>query len=255
MKALILAAGEGRRLKKYTADKPKGMLEFRGTPLIYRQVETYRQLGVKRIVIVRGYRAECIACPGVTFYENQRWQETNMVESLMCARQEFDDDIVVSYADLFCAMRLYRAVAEDRHFAGVAVDNDWQAYWRRRYGRIDTDTESLKLGPDGRILSLGVPDVPPRDMEGRYVGVIRFSKQALAAISGIYDALKVSHWNTPWQVSGKPFRQAYMTDLLQELIDRGNPVHAVGIRGGWMEFDTNEDYEQQRDSTLEGENE
>ena len=66
----------------------------------------------------------------------------------------------------------------------------------------------------------------------------------------LYEQLSKSHWDEPWQQSGKPFRQAYMTDLLQELIDQGERVKAVQIRGGWLEFDTNADYERQRDWVL-----
>ena len=43
---------------------------------------------------------------------------------------------------------------------------------------------------------------------------------------------RASHW-----------RMAYITDLLQELVDRGEPVHCTLIQGGWLEIDTTEDYE------------
>ena len=65
-----------------------------------------------------------------------------------------------------------------------------------------------------------------------------------------YNEAKKEYWEKPWQQSGKPFRQAYMTDLIQELIDRDKLVSSVIIEGGWMEFDTNEDYELQKDIKL-----
>ena len=49
--------------------------------------------------------------------------------------------------------------------------------------------------------------------------------------------------NEPWQQSGKPVRKAYMTDLLQALIEEKEAVKAVSFQHGWIEFDTNEDYE------------
>ena len=47
----------------------------------------------------------------------------------------------------------------------------------------------------------------------------------------------------PWQQSGKPVRKAYMTDLLNAIIESGKEVNAVHFDNGWIEFDTNEDYE------------
>ena len=47
----------------------------------------------------------------------------------------------------------------------------------------------------------------------------------------------------PWQQSGKPVRKAYMTDLLNAVIESGEKVKAIHFCNGWIEFDTNEDYE------------
>ena len=47
----------------------------------------------------------------------------------------------------------------------------------------------------------------------------------------------------PWMLSGKHIRQAYMTDLLMALIKDGYEVKASHYQNGWVEFDTNEDYE------------
>ena len=47
----------------------------------------------------------------------------------------------------------------------------------------------------------------------------------------------------PWQQSGKTVRKAYMTDLLNAVIESGREVKAVRFQHGWIEFDTNEDYE------------
>ena len=95
MKAIILAAGQGTRLKKYTENLPKGMLEFAGRTLIERQIETYRKCGITDIIIVRGFAAEKITYQNVKYYENTDYADTNMVVSLMTARQEFNDDIIV----------------------------------------------------------------------------------------------------------------------------------------------------------------
>ena len=67
MKAIILAAGQGTRLKKYTENLPKGMLSFGGKTLIERQIEIYRSCGIDKIIIVKGYAADKIQYPDVKY--------------------------------------------------------------------------------------------------------------------------------------------------------------------------------------------
>ena len=53
MKAIILAAGQGTRLKKYTENLPKGMLRFMGQTIIERQIAMYRKCGINDIIVVQ----------------------------------------------------------------------------------------------------------------------------------------------------------------------------------------------------------
>ncbi len=244
MKVIILAAGQGTRLKKYTENLPKGMLNYAGKTILQHQIELYRKCGIEKIVIVRGYAADKIDYPNIIYYTNENFAETNMVESLLTAEQEFDDDVIVSYADiLFEEDMLRRMMAEKSDFA-VAVDDDWKSYWLRRYGRIDFDTESLLIDDEGKIRELGLPDSPIEQISARYIGLLKFSRAGLVKIKETMRKAALEFGDKPWQQSGKPVCKAYMTDLLNELIESGQDVKAVRFHNGWIEFDTNEDYEQ-----------
>ena len=128
MKAIILAAGQGTRLKKYTENLPKGMLEFDGKTIIERQIETYRKCGIMDIIVVRGFAADKITYADVKYYENEDYANTNMVESLMAAKQEFDDDVIVSYSDVLFEEGMLRGMMEREDDFAVAVDINWQEY-------------------------------------------------------------------------------------------------------------------------------
>ncbi|MBQ5594068.1 MAG: NTP transferase domain-containing protein, partial [Alistipes sp.] len=58
MQAIILAAGMGRRLGELTNDNTKCMLEVNGVRLIHRALEALLEVGIKRVVLVVGYKAE-----------------------------------------------------------------------------------------------------------------------------------------------------------------------------------------------------
>lgn len=243
MKAIILAAGQGTRLKKYTENLPKGMLEFDGHTIIERQIETYRRCGISDIIVVRGFAADKITYSGVKYYENVDYVNTNMVESLMAAKQEFDDDVIVSYSDILFEEGMLSRMMENEDGFAVAVDENWQEYWKARYGKVDFDTESLSLDENDNIIELGLEAPKLQDIDARYIGLLKFSKNALEKIKEIYDKDYEAYQNRPWKQSGKTIRKAYMTDLLQAVIESGKPVKAVKFKNGWIEFDTNEDYE------------
>lgn len=244
MKAVILAAGQGTRLKKYTKGLPKGMLVFQGKTIIERQVGLYRACGVDDITIVRGYAADKINYPGVKYYTNAEYARTNMVESFMAARGEFGSDVILSYSDILFTKAMLQAMLASRHDFSVAVDRGWEKYWMVRYGRTDYDTESLVLDHDNNnILSIGKENPPASEIDARYIGLLKFSQKALGIVTALWDKDYRDYQDRPWQQSGKAIRQAYMTDLLNALIKEGNQVKAVEFDNGWIEFDTNEDYE------------
>lgn len=243
MKAIILAAGQGTRLKKYTENLPKGMLSFMGKTLIERQIELYRKCGVQKISVVRGFAAEKIQYDGVYYYDNKEYASTNMVESLMAAKEEFNEDMIVSYSDILFEEQMLRQMINVEGDIAVAVDDNWKAYWKKRYGRVDFDTESLAIDSKDRILELGLENPPMESIDARYIGLLKFSKTGLKWIEAILEAAYQKAPDEPWQQSGKPVRQAYMTDLLQAIIQSGKIVRAEHFHNGWLEFDTNEDYE------------
>ena len=125
----------------------------------------------------------------------------------------------------------------------VAVDDNWQEYWKARYGKVDFDTESLSLDENDNITELGLEAPKLENIDARYIGLLKFSKSGLEKIKKILDRDYQEYQNKPWKQSGKTIRKAYMTDLLQAVIESGNSVKAVRFQNGWIEFDTNEDYE------------
>ena len=242
MKAIILAAGKGTRLGHYTKDIPKGMLQFNGKSLIEHQVKTYRKCGIDDILIITGYKAEKIRIPNVRYIFNEDYETTNMVESLFCAEKEFNDDIVVSYADILFESEVLKRLIKHESDIVVTTDIGWKEYWKARHGDIMKDTESLVFGEDGRIVGIGKPDPEVDDMHARYVGLIKFTRNGLEVTKRVYHEAKSKYWGKPWQTSSV-FQKAYMTDLLQAIIDSEVGVYPLKIEKGWLEFDTIEDYE------------
>ena len=123
------------------------------------------------------------------------------------------------------------------------MDINWQEYWQKRYGQINFDTESLKLDDNGDVISLGEENPALEEIDARYIGLMKFSKQGAKKLKEVWNQNKEEFWDKPWKTSGNTLKNAYMTDMLQVLIDEGNKVKALETNNGWLEFDTNKDYE------------
>lgn len=106
MKALVLAAGRGKRLENQTKDANKCMLPLLGKPLIQYSLENAVAAGLETIVMVVGYRAEDIINYFGTEFKGTRIQyviqteRKGLVHALVCARQALDDsDFMLFLAD------------------------------------------------------------------------------------------------------------------------------------------------------------
>lgn len=107
MKAIILAAGVGKRLWEVTQHRPKCLIEIGGRSLLHRYLESLAAIGVRRADIVVGYKQEMIreavaadSCGvGVTFLVNEEFHRGS-ISSLWVARSALDDDTIVMDADV-----------------------------------------------------------------------------------------------------------------------------------------------------------
>ena len=87
MKLLILAAGEGKRLRPLTKDRPKCMVEYKGKLIIEYILEVANELEVG---IVDGYKKDILeqflSTQNISFFTNENFAKTNMVATLFCAK-------------------------------------------------------------------------------------------------------------------------------------------------------------------------
>ena len=242
MKLIILAAGRGSRLSKYTRDCPKGMLEFAGRSLLKHQIDTFREYGISDINIVRGYKKDKIIFDDVKYFDNSDFSNTNMVESLMCAEKTLNDNCVVTYSDLILEKGVVSQVVNSEYDIGVVVDKNFEEYWKLRLGdEYLEDMESLVISGDQKITSLGKLNPAIEEVHGRYVGAIKFSRKGIESLIRCYQKHKLR--KSLNSMGNRPFEKWHMTDLLQAIIGDGNIVNPIIISRGWLEFDTDKDYD------------
>ena len=228
--AIILAAGRGSRMRELTDAKPKCLLELAGRPLLHWQLETLRSAGVGRIVLVRGYAAHTLVGDFETV-ENPRWNETNMVQTLLCALPHVHDDVLVCYADIVYKKGHVQALLQAPGDICLTYDKNWKSLWQLRNENPLDDAETF-LSEDGKLLEIGGKAQSLDQVHGQYMGLLKFSPTGQQAIAQ--------------HVLSLPKLQADrldMTSLLRQLLSKNTEIRVCAVSGGWCECDTKADIE------------
>jgi|LSQX01.1.fsa_nt_gb choline kinase len=132
MQALILAAGMGTRLGKYTEKIPKCMIEISNISLIERVAESLIAAGIERLVVVVGYKSSVLSTFikdrldkfHVDIIDNPLYATTNNIYTLYLARKEMiDDDTILLEADLIFANDLISSLCHDIYPNMAVIDN------------------------------------------------------------------------------------------------------------------------------------
>ena len=183
MRGLILAAGRGSRMGALGDDRPKCLVELEGRPLLDRQIAALRRGGVDEIGIVRGYRAEMFDFPGLSYFDNDRWAQTNMVMSLAAAARWLRaGPVIVSYADIFYRGDLVRGLAGAPGPLVISLRPGLAQLWTRRFADPLSDAETFRIDAAGELLEIGGKTHTDRRYRGQYMGLLKFTPPAWNAV-------------------------------------------------------------------------
>lgn len=233
MRAIILAAGRGSRMKNMTADRPKCLVSVHGKPLLEWQLEALRSSGISDIGIVTGYKGEMLTGYGLTEFHNPHWATTNMVASLACAHEWLSTTAcIVSYSDIFYSPSAVRLLLEaQKHPLTVTYSPHWKELWTKRFGDPLLDAETFSLNSDNSLIEIGNKPKTTEEIQGQYMGLLGFSPQAWDEVLRIRNSL-----------SREEQASIHMTATLQKIIHAGKMrIHAVSYTESWGEVDSAED--------------
>ena len=212
------------------------MVEIDGISLIDRQLSVLKAEGLDNIVMVGGYKSEMLKRESVKLKLNPRYYETNMVWTMFCAEEELEGGVIVSYGDIVYSTGILQALLKSKADIAVTIDKEWENYWKERNENPLNDAETLKLRDDGTISAIGQKPKSLSEIEGQYMGLMKFSAEGIKQIKQIFNtAVKTGG------LLGKPVENSYMTDLLQAVIDTDSLVTAVPVHGEWVEVDNAND--------------
>lgn len=241
MKAVVIAAGQGTRLRPYTNDRPKCMVEVAGRPILHHQLDALIKCGVTEIVVIRGYKGRAIDAPGVRFVDNRDYANNNILVSLFSAGAELAGDVIVSYGDIVYHPSVLSHLLDTPGPCTLVIDEAWKKTYEGRTDHPEDQAELCRVSNFGLVTEVG-KHVGPSDAFGEFIGLARFSGAFTARMWATYLTAQANGMDQPYG-KAPSLRKAYLTDLLNIAIENGEPVGVLATEGGWREIDTVQDLE------------
>ena len=240
MKIIILAAGMSSRLRTLTNDKPKCMLKLFNETLIERQIKIFHSCNINDITIVTGYMSEVIDIPDVNYVKNKNYETTNINESLFCALEPSSSPILVTYSDIVFEQKIIQQMLEFTGGIGLAVNLNWKKCYQNRNMHPLSEAENV-LVENGRILQIrkNISKSLENQQIGEFLGIMMLSSEHVKILLERYSYLKKNHVGAFHNSAS--LSNAYITDMLQEIVNCGVTVNPIFTEGKWCEIDTPED--------------
>ncbi len=229
-RAIILAAGQGKRLLPLTENRPKCLIELSGRTLLAWQLLRLQAAGVDEAVIVTGFRADAVEAEvrslnmtmPVRLVFNPFYTVSDNTASCWIVRSEFDRDVLVLNGDTLFGEGVTErllSVAE----ADITVTIDRKASY---------DADDMKVLTDGGALRAIGKTIEAYDAES--IGFLRFSTAGAARFAaGVDHVLQSPEGLRRWYLS-----------VIDELAQSGTDVRVCSIEGlEWGEMDFPQDVE------------
>lgn len=236
--AIIVAAGMGNRMNHLTQKKPKCMLVINGKTILDRLIDNLLNCGITDINIVVGYKKEYFNDDKYQCYVNHDYENNNILHSLFYAEEAMDFGFLFSYSDIIYDGAVIRQMLESNLDIAIAVDCNWHEYYEDRVGHPISEAE-LVFTENRKTVTLIRKDADSKNAFGEFLGVAYFSRKGAKILKDVFNDLSQYYYENSHQTfhTAESFKKAYLTDMLQEIINRGYSVNIVQIKGNWTEID------------------
>lgn len=225
MKAIILAAGIGKRLDRIRGGSPKCLIEIDGISLIERQIRLLRSVGIDDVTAVVGFKADRVRQRfgrEINYVENPRYAETNTLYSLWLTRHLWSRGFIVLNADVLFHGQILIDLISARYDDALLVSYD-------HVNGMGHEEMKVKVRK-GLIVDIS-KDINPVEADGENVGIVKFGASGAKQLSHHLELL-LTEENL----------QAWTSPAFREFATFRN-LHAISTRGyPWIEIDFPEDY-------------
>jgi len=232
MKCLILAAGQGQRIKHITKKFPKCLIKINKESLLQRQIRLLHRLNIKNITVVKGFKAKKINFKSVNYILNKNFKNNEQLDSLFCAKKELNQNVLIIFSDIIfdfsILKKIFRSTLGD---IVLAVDRDWKKRYKFRYDHPVGQADKVSIVNKLDIKNIG-KKMNLDDANGEFLGILKLTKKGCQIFLKNYIKIKRKKKTNKMQIH----------DFLKYILKNSNKIKACFTRGKFMEIDTTNDY-------------
>jgi len=245
MRVIVIGAGRGRRLMPTTADAPKCYAEVAGRRLLDWALDAFSANELRKVCFIGGYQIDRVKqdYPQFEFRHNQDWEHNNILASLFCAVDLMDEPFLCCYSDVLFTPDIVSRLVKSPDDIALGVDTAWLGRYVDRTDHPPDDAEKVAV-LNGQVTRIHRA-MPADEAHGEYIGVAKFSQAGAARLREHYDRCRGQFAGRPWR-EATVFEKAYKILLFQEMIEAGERLGHVDTPGGYIEVDTQQDFEYAR---------
>lgn len=231
MKSIILAAGRGSRIPKFSKRKPKCLILINGKSILKRQIDFFKRLKIKKIVVVRGYKKKFINFKKIKFINNKNYKNSEQLQSLFSAKSELDEDVIISFSDIIYDFNILKKL----YFSEVgniilAIDRKWKQRYKFRFDHPVAQADKVELDKKNLIRSIG-KNILIKKTHAEFLGLIKIRKEATKIFINFFKKLKK-----------RKLHKMQIHHFVNYLVNNKIKVNACEVSGKYMEIDTYNDY-------------
>ena len=233
MKAIILTAGIGSRIRPLTDNCPKSLLKIGNKTILEMMISHLQDCDIDEIIFVTGYLENQIKeyvekkFPTIKAYfvTNKKYTETNTGFSLLLAKKLVQDSDFIKFdADVVFDQEILKKLIACQYENALCIDKN-----------IDLDAEEIKviIDDENKILKAS-KTVDPKKAVGESIGIEKIGKNTAKILFKELEEMMKDEKN----------HQEYYEAAYERLIEKGIKFHALDITGSkWVEIDTKEDFD------------
>jgi len=241
--AIVLAASRGNALYELTHDRPKVMLTIGGKTLLRRLIDEFKKQNINHTTVVAGYKSETIDSSGIKLRINTEYETTGELHSLLCASEDFHDNMIIIYGDLLFRGYIVADLLDTTSEIVIVVDSALETshisgspdfvYCSKPddRGMFSQEIDLLQI-TEHQEAEAGKP-------AGRWIGMLRIQGKGLEWLKNALAELQKQD----------DFSKLTIPDLLNYLVKTGHPVKVHYINGHWLDVNTIEDIDRAGDFT------
>lgn len=238
MKAIIIAAGSGKRFNSKGKELPKSMIPVNKKPIIEYQISSLNQVGIDEIHIITGPYSDKFNLKNVNYIKDLNFLEHDILGSLMEAKNYLNSDVVILYSDILFEKEIITEILESQSDISIAVDMNWEKMYDGRTQHPKNEAENVQI-ENKKIVKIKKNLTNSNKDVGEFLGILKLTTKGCKILVEIHNEL-INYHKTKFH-EAPSISKAYITDMIQELIDRDVRVEPILITGKWCEIDTEED--------------